>query len=78
MVFYLNLLAMLVELHHGDSFCGDSDTRMFFGTGAHKSVPKVEVLWPGGDRQTFTDVATNRMYHVEQGRDELLPDEPQR
>ena len=66
------------ELHHGDSFCSDSDTRMFFGTGGHRVVPKVEVIWPDGTVQVFTDVATNRLYAVRQGVDALAPDEPQR
>ncbi len=67
-------VVLMEELHHGDSFCSDSDTRMFFGTASNNVVPKLEILWPGGERQTFTDIATNGLYHVEQGRDELLPD----
>ncbi len=64
------------ELHHGASFCSDNDPRLFFGTGAHDTVPLVRVVWRGGDVQTFENVATRRMYRVEQGKDELVGDEP--
>jgi len=64
------------ELHHGASFCSDNDPRLFFGTGAYESVPRVDVGWPDGTKQSFTDVSTRRLYRIEQGRDELLPDAP--
>ncbi len=60
------------ELHHGASFCSDNDPRLFFGCGSLKSIPKVDVLWPGGAKQTFKDVPTRKFFLVEQGKDALV------
>jgi hypothetical protein len=68
--------AMLEELHHGATFCGDNDPRLFFGCGAAERMPRVEVRWRDGTVQEFRDVPTRRLYRVVQGRDELLPDPP--
>ncbi len=62
---------LLEEKHHGAAFCSDNDPRLFFGLGGHKVVKKVEVRWPNGDKQAFTDVATRRFYLVRQGEDAL-------
>ncbi len=62
------------ELHHGISFCGDNDPRLFFGTGAETSAKRVEVRWPGGETQRFDDVRTRDAYVVEQGKTRLRKD----
>jgi hypothetical protein len=66
--------SQLWEHHNGASFCGDNDPRASFGLGDATSVPKVEISWPGGGKQTFTDVPTRRAFVVEEGVDELRPD----
>ena len=62
------------ELHHGASFCCDNDPRLFFGLGAETSAKRVEVRWPDGATQTFTDVAGRKFYVVEEGRPDLVED----
>ena len=69
-------LTHMSELHHGASFCSDNDPRMLFGLGALDVVPTVDVEWPGGQKQTFKNVAGRRAYVIEQGVDTLRPDEP--
>ena len=67
-------VTQLSELHHGSSFCSDNDPRLFFGLGAHASVPKVEVRWTDGTTQTFESVETRKLYRLKQGG-ELQSDE---
>ncbi|MCE9636474.1 MAG: CRTAC1 family protein [Planctomycetes bacterium] len=62
------------ELHHGASFLSDNDSRLLFGCGQLASIAQVEIVWPGGAKQTFKNVPTRKAFIVEQGRDELLPD----
>ena len=62
------------ELHHGISYCGDDDPRLFFGLGRESAAKSVEVRWPNGEKQTFADVPGRRFYLIEQGRDALRED----
>jgi hypothetical protein len=55
------------ELHHGCSFASDNDPRLFFGLGKETSAKRVDVRWPNGETQTFTDVAARNFYVIEQG-----------
>jgi enediyne biosynthesis protein E4 len=59
------------ELHHGASFCGDNDPRLFFGLGSGKRAKRVSVRWPDGTTQSFDDVAGRRFWLVEQGKPDL-------
>jgi enediyne biosynthesis protein E4 len=67
-------VARVEELHHGASFCGDNDPRLFFGLGAETAARRVDVRWPNGETQRFENVAARKFYVVEQGRAELLED----
>jgi hypothetical protein len=62
------------ELHHGASFCCDNDPRLFFGLGAETSAKRVDIRWPNGETQSFTDVAARKFYVVTQGKNELVED----
>jgi hypothetical protein len=62
------------ELHHGVSFCGDNDPRFFFGLGKEESAARVEVRWPGGETQSFENVAGRTAYVLEQGKKKLKKD----
>jgi len=62
------------ELHHGISFAGDDDPRLFFGLGAETSAKRVEVRFPGGETRTFEDVPAGKFYLVDQSRKRLYED----
>jgi hypothetical protein len=49
------------------SFLSSSDPRLHFGLGNVKRVEKLEVRWPGGAAQTFTDLEANRLYRLVEG-----------
>jgi hypothetical protein len=46
---------------------GSSDRRVHFGLGQEAHVERLEVTWPGGDRQVLEDVPVDRMLTVQQG-----------
>ncbi len=52
-----------------------SDTTALFGLGAEERVRRLEVLWPGGARQVFTDLEADRSYTVTEavGQDQVTP-----
>jgi hypothetical protein len=49
------------------SYASGSLTDLHFGLGDADAVSEVEIRWPGGQRQTFHDVAARRIYRVRQG-----------
>jgi hypothetical protein len=57
--------------------CGGS-RRLHFGLGKATKAEKIEVRWPGGGSQTFTDVAADARYRAVQGRPALerMPPRP--
>jgi hypothetical protein len=40
----------------GASYCSQSDLALTFGLGKEAIVPKVEIEWPSGKRQSLTNV----------------------
>jgi hypothetical protein len=60
-------LQQLGEIRSGGSYLSQSDLKLHFGLGEAKTIDKLEVLWPNGATQTFTDVAADRFYSLKQG-----------
>lgn len=50
----------------GGSYLSSHDRRVHAGVGDAKSVD-VEILWPGGTRQTIRGLETNRLHHIREG-----------
>jgi enediyne biosynthesis protein E4 len=63
------------EVKTSGSFASSNDPRIHFGLGAAARVESLEVKWPSGGLQTFTDLPVDRtiVVHEEQG---LRPAEP--
>jgi enediyne biosynthesis protein E4 len=63
------------EVRTSGSYASSNDPRVHFGLGAAPRVESLEVTWPSGALQTFTDVPLDRVVvvHEEQG---LRPTEP--
>jgi hypothetical protein len=49
-------------------FMSSPDTRLHFGLGKEKKIKSVEIRWPGGETQFLTNVRTDRIVKVVQGR----------
>jgi hypothetical protein len=59
-------------VYAGDGFMCSGSRRLHFGLAGATKADKVEIRWPGGGTQTFTDVAADARYRVVQGRDEIV------
>jgi hypothetical protein len=49
------------EVMSGSSFMSQNDLRLHFGLGAAVKVDRVEIVWPGGRKQTETGLAADRV-----------------
>jgi len=52
----------------GSSYASQSELTLTFGLGRDTRVSKIEVTWPSGATQTFTDVAVNQRVTIDEGR----------
>ena len=50
----------------GSSYCSQSDLALTFGLGAQATASAIEVAWPSGTRQRFTNVVANRNYTIQE------------
>lgn len=55
------------EVRSGSTFLSQSDLRLHFGLGATTKVDRIEIDWPGGSKETITDVAADQFLTVRQG-----------
>lgn len=51
-------------VHSGSSYCSQSELILTFGLGGADKIESVEINWPGGTKQKFTDVEINHFYVV--------------
>jgi hypothetical protein len=56
------------EVQSGSSFLSQNDSRLHFGLADDTSYQRIEVRWPGGDREIFPGGAANRIIVAEQGK----------
>jgi hypothetical protein len=54
------------EIQTGSSYLSQSDIRQHYGLGAAASYDRIEVLWPGGEREMFPGGQANRIVTVKQ------------
>ena len=65
-------MSQIREIAGGGSYLSQSDLRASFGMGKALKAESVEVKWPSGQVDTFTNVAVDKFYLIEEGRHELL------
>ena len=56
------------EVQGGTSFVSQNDARLHFGLGGDTRYARLEVQWPGGEREVFLGGEGNRVVVVEQGK----------
>jgi hypothetical protein len=61
-------MTQIDEVHGGGSYNSSDDTRLHFGLGSDAVMNKVEVEWPSGLRQEFTDVVADAIYEIKEGQ----------
>jgi len=52
----------------GSSYCSQSDLALTFGLGADAKAARLEVEWPSGVKQQFTDLAANQFLKIQEDR----------
>jgi len=57
----------LQEVRGGGSYYAQNDLRLHFGLGNAVRVVRVEVRWPNGMEESWTDVPVNRILTLEEG-----------
>lgn len=61
----------------GNGFASQSTLRVHFGLGTATQIEHLEVAWPAGTRQTFTNLQPDRIYTIVEGQAEVQPFQPQ-
>ncbi len=57
----------------GNGFASQSTRRVHFGLAESSLIDRIEVLWPNGTTQTFSGLASNRIYRIVEGEDRVTP-----
>jgi hypothetical protein len=60
------------EVMSGGSYLSQDDLRIHFGLGNHDRADKVEIHWPDGTKQVFTNVSADHFYQVTEGKQIVL------
>jgi hypothetical protein len=55
-------------IHSGSSYCSQSDLALTFGLGQDRTISSLEVDWPSGTRQQFTNVTPNQFLTIDESR----------
>jgi hypothetical protein len=58
----------VIEIRNASSYASTSDRRAHWGLGKATQVEKLEVRWPSGLRQTFTNLPGNQFYYLKEGQ----------
>ena len=57
----------------GNGFASQSTRRVHFGVGQAPRIERLEVAWPSGTKQTYTDVSLDRIHTLVEGQAQLQP-----
>ena len=60
-------MTQIDEVHAGGSYNSTNDTRLHFGLGSEATINKIEVLWPSGLHQEFTQIQADAIYEIKEG-----------
>jgi hypothetical protein len=55
------------EVRGGGSYYSQNDLRLHFGLGPAARIDRLDVRWPGGREESWTDVSVNRMLTLKEG-----------
>jgi hypothetical protein len=67
----VNARKQIAEVISGGSYYSQSAFALYFGAGKADRVDRIEVRWPAGGIQSWTNVPVNRTVRITEGRDEL-------
>ena len=56
------------EVSGGGSYFSQNDLTLYFGLGGAERIERLEVAWPSGRKQSWTDLAANRRHTLTEGK----------
>ncbi|MFC2076291.1 CRTAC1 family protein [candidate division KSB1 bacterium] len=59
-------LRQIREVKSGSGYASQNDLRLLFGLGANTTCDQIEILWPGGQKQTLPPGRVNRYVTIKQ------------
>ncbi len=62
-------LVQTKEVLSGGSYLSQNDLRIHFGLGSHDRAEKLDILWPDGAKQVFSNVSADHFYQITEGKD---------
>ena len=57
------------EVASGRGYLSQSDLRIHFGLGEAKEIEHLDVVWPSGQRETYTPLTVDQILVIEQGKE---------
>jgi hypothetical protein len=64
------------EVRGGGSYYSQNDLRVHFGLGDARAVERVEVRWPNGQEEAWTDLAIDRYHTLKEGSGQAMTSSP--
>jgi hypothetical protein len=61
-------MTQIDEVRAGGSYNSTNDTRLHFGLGTSVAIDKVQIQWPSGLKQEFSDLASDTIYELTEGQ----------
>jgi hypothetical protein len=59
--------AQLQEVRGGGSYYSQNDLRVHFGLGGARAIERIEVRWPNGREETWTELPIDRLHTLKEG-----------
>ena len=60
-------VSQIAEVRSGSSYCSQNDLRLHFGLGKESLMSRVEVNWPSGLKETYTNLAADFIFTIVEG-----------
>jgi enediyne biosynthesis protein E4 len=60
-------LSQMRQIASGGSYASQNDLRLHFGTGTATKIDQLEVRWPDGAVENYTNLATDYFYRIKRG-----------
>jgi len=60
-------LTLMQQVNAGSSYAAQHSQRLYFGLGGRTAVERLDVIWPSGLEETFTDLATRTLVRITEG-----------
>jgi enediyne biosynthesis protein E4 len=68
LTFHNKNVKTVIEKDGGNSFGSQSDPRIHFGLGESETLEKLEIRWPSGRKEIFSNIKANQMISIVEGK----------